>query len=456
MSSSSSSRRPGDDTFTGAADNTIVLPGNSSAARVRPHAMTFITLVSGSSPKVSVRLRPGVPVPTFSIGTGAQWQVMAPGVAPLHFFLCFDGESLFASSALGAPPVMLGEVSLSSRWSKVVAPCDLSFGEARLFVERKMVPKPLRALAPEVEPGSEPNPLAGFGGEPGPGRRFSSSTLPMAQPTSPPSIAPATSGDDNHALAARVGRPARRPKVEAPPARLDRDATVPLAALSPLVPTGAMLAAHFNETIVKPIVLVPPPAQAAQRTPPPPASTSLDEASAVIGRAPDAMEDAPASMALPGSSCDTAPGLTGNSPSVVDAPGRAQPQVRRTLLLGVAFALACTMLSLTVTMKRRAAAAAQVVRPAVASPLPSASSSARAAVAPAPSATPPEGSPSPPADATPGDRTLERRAADAVALGSFGEAARLYDRLAQEAEGPRADVFRAASRIAQRKQGRPP
>jgi hypothetical protein len=65
--------------------------------------------------------------------------------------------------------------------------------------------------------------------------------------------------------------------------------------------------------------------------------------------------------------------------------------------------------------------------------------------------------PSPEAVAA-GARSLERRAADAVALGAYGDAAVLYDRLAELAEGAKGDasLFREAARIARRKQRRQP
>jgi hypothetical protein len=77
----------------------------------------------------------GAPVRPFGVGSAGEWRVDALGVAPVHFFLCFDGNALFAASAPGVEPARLDGSPLATRWVELPDRCVLTCGEARLIVQ---------------------------------------------------------------------------------------------------------------------------------------------------------------------------------------------------------------------------------------------------------------------------------------------------------------------------------
>jgi hypothetical protein len=94
----------------------------------RPDEVT-LTLTAGRSNEATLTLRMGVPVEAFSVGSNAQWSISGPGVAPLHFFLSFDGRNVLAAAAIGSPPVMIGPTRLAAEWTSLPPTCEIQFGE---------------------------------------------------------------------------------------------------------------------------------------------------------------------------------------------------------------------------------------------------------------------------------------------------------------------------------------
>jgi len=76
----------------------------------------------------------GSPVAPFSVGSGGDWCVTADGVEAQHFYLCFDGQTLFAASARGGPMSALFGKRLSASWSELPDGCVLTFGAASIAV----------------------------------------------------------------------------------------------------------------------------------------------------------------------------------------------------------------------------------------------------------------------------------------------------------------------------------
>jgi hypothetical protein len=96
----------------------------------------------------------------FSVGTRADWIVSADAVAPIHFFVHFDGNRLYVAAASGAEPPSVDGRAIALHWSPLTEASELCFGAARIRIvletlERKVgiaAPSLTSTLALEVAP----------------------------------------------------------------------------------------------------------------------------------------------------------------------------------------------------------------------------------------------------------------------------------------------------------------
>ncbi len=93
-----------------------------------------IAVTRGFSPRPSCTFKRGEVVRDFSVGSQADWLVMAPDVAGVHLRLAFDGRTLRAASVSPDAPVYLGSERLDERGRPISAPAVLRFGQAELAV----------------------------------------------------------------------------------------------------------------------------------------------------------------------------------------------------------------------------------------------------------------------------------------------------------------------------------
>jgi len=108
-----------------------------------------VAVVLGSASPSSLTLFRGVIVQPISLGTAGDWRIEAPGVAPVHGALCFDGSALhvWSDPEAGAPITVNGEV-IPAQWTPVAFPAVMSFGEARIVVRG---PRPKRSEVPRSD-----------------------------------------------------------------------------------------------------------------------------------------------------------------------------------------------------------------------------------------------------------------------------------------------------------------
>jgi len=309
----------------------------------------------------------GIPVQPFSVGCEAQWSVEAENVSPEHLFLCFDGETLFASAPEGVPVPLVAGRPLGVEWAPLVGSCELSFGRAKLSFITQVV----RESAP-------PPPAA-----------------PRA-PTSNRPAAPASWSDDERTVVKSVSPlpPHDRPTQTAPtvPHGLRRAALAPRNDTES--PTG-------NSTTAD---RVPADAQV-------PVVHTLSSSVSGITHSPNVSSEAAAER-------------TGPLKAVL-AGWRGMPTVRRALLGAAAAVLMVALLS-RVHARRLSGqqATSTTVQTAQAAALPK-----NGAPLPSSSASTP-GTFAAHASAESGGAHLQRDAVNAFAQGNFDDAARAYASLA--------------------------
>jgi hypothetical protein len=108
----------------------------------------LLRLEAGTSDSPSRRFHAGRPVPAFTIGTGADWRIDAPGVAPIHAYLKFDGHALSVATADPDDPVLVDGRPVPETWLALAAPCTLAMGGARLAIDSRISSEFPAALPP--------------------------------------------------------------------------------------------------------------------------------------------------------------------------------------------------------------------------------------------------------------------------------------------------------------------
>jgi lysophospholipase L1-like esterase len=104
-----------------------------------------VTVVRGHADEDRLVFEKGKPPCRTSVGSSGDWVISGPGVLPLHLWLKFDGERLFA--ARGEAAVLLRGTELGEEWTVVEDEEELRFGFARLRIDHEVEPA---AAAPPV------------------------------------------------------------------------------------------------------------------------------------------------------------------------------------------------------------------------------------------------------------------------------------------------------------------
>ncbi len=414
-----------------------------------------LRLMAGESSDCALVLRAGLPVAPISVGLGARWRIDARGVAPLHFFICFDGDELFAAAALGVPKVMVGTKRLPTRWVRLPSTGDIAFGEARILICAASASSQSVALdATRPRPGGLEATVATVATD---FRSFASEETDEAMTLValvPDAIRASASEDeeDCHARAddvhAYVGPNARTPDDA-------WEGVTPVSGSEGYTFTslGDDPPDHSDVTMINPLADVlraslPPPIAAKDAAPEPAAAPSEPTEPQVVPSPPSPP------LAL--------------GPKSASLPARwSRVSIARKACV-VALPVALIAAAAALLPPRGVKAAPPTQSHAKALPLPSAHAGATAAKPNGRAEVPASAAPSGYAveeaaarlrarnDSTANGKTLARRATDAVSAGAFVEAGFLYDRLASGSPGPEGDVYREGARIARRKGLRAP
>jgi hypothetical protein len=363
-----------------------------------------------ASPPVRV-FRAGAAEGPLGVGVEGDWVVRAQGVLPVHAFLFFDGETLFAASADRGKPAEIAGSPIGLEWTPVEAGEEILFGGARLEVRlggaqaAKRAPAPVRApVTPAAPPVAPSGPVA--------------AVIPAGPRFGPPPGAVA------------AGPP---PAVSAPVA----------SAPMPSVPTRPALPEPEpgGDTRVLPIEQMLRQQRAAQAAAPPPAS------------APAVSFGAPPSRAVPA----PPPSWSGAAPLAPTAPKPAAEPVSA-VRKAVYVLMPVAMLSFAYVMffdeepaprpKGKPAASASA-KPAASAAASASGAASGAAPEPAPGPDVATGVLAPPPPAVSavakGERTPDRKAVDAVASGNYADALAVYKELA--AAHPEVPAYAEAVRI---------
>ena len=97
-----------------------------------------VTVVRGHTERVTMTFERGEASPPLSVGSRGEWQVSGPGVMPIHLWLSFDGQRLFAAS--GEAAAHLRGRPLSNEYSPLDDGAELRFGFALLRVSHGAPP----------------------------------------------------------------------------------------------------------------------------------------------------------------------------------------------------------------------------------------------------------------------------------------------------------------------------
>lgn len=117
-----------------------------------------ITVRAGAAEPVAMELPPGQSVGPLSVGRGGTWRVVAPGVLEEHAFLYFNGTELFLQSANPESPVTVNGAPIPGDWTPVYAPCEIALGGARLWFGPPHQPQ--RSRPPPVPSKPPPAPVS--------------------------------------------------------------------------------------------------------------------------------------------------------------------------------------------------------------------------------------------------------------------------------------------------------
>jgi hypothetical protein len=99
-----------------------------------PNLQTVLTLTGGVSPLPQSVFVWGTASRAFSVGTHGDWAINAPGVAPVHFFLRFDGKMLHIAGGPSGAPLSVSGVVVDQTWRPLPVFSLVAFGGAQLRV----------------------------------------------------------------------------------------------------------------------------------------------------------------------------------------------------------------------------------------------------------------------------------------------------------------------------------
>jgi hypothetical protein len=119
-----------------------------------PNLQTLLTLTGGVSPVSQSFFVWGTPSRAFSVGTHGDWVINAPGVAPVHFFLRFDGKMLHLAGGPAGAPLSVSGVVVDQTWRPLPVFSVVVFGAAQLRVTcEPAAPRP--ASSPPAAPAGQ-------------------------------------------------------------------------------------------------------------------------------------------------------------------------------------------------------------------------------------------------------------------------------------------------------------
>lgn len=449
-----------------------------------------LELVSGNSDQPIVRLRPGEPMDPLSMGRLGYWRILARGVADVHAFVYFDGEGVFVASADPSQPAYINRTPVGGEWTEILPPCEIRFGEAVISF-RGRAPSQLAVSHGASQGGNwqavaemDFDDVTATGPRPeGRPQRIQKPQIDLPEDDAEPTrVAP-----DGSQPAQRKRR--RKPKIRVPS---PEEATL-------IRPLDELESSNWNAPAAAPAQQWAPPAQYppdARPLTPPPGVAPYQQQVQLIGQPIQPMPAPPpgvAPMAAPMSPGFVPPGVgpqPGWAPGPVPPPqsaietqlvkaqspsrlppallpyvnkaveawkGSSVPQKLILVLLPLAFAAIFVVFTdeepkRTGTKPKGSASAAVIASapPTASSPLTASAvpvSPPTASVAAAQTTAPPA-STSKPAGTSTGKappKTIERQAADAVIAGSYNEAIKLYEQLANE--HPDQPVYKESIRI---------
>jgi hypothetical protein len=363
-----------------------------------------------------------------SVGMQADWVIVADGVSPVHFYVAFDGNQVFLTPASPRETVLVGGLPIGAGWTAAAIPAELRFAGARVVLE----------AAPQAV--DLPAPMSAM-----------------------------TTMSDNGALFQEARRvlelelAAAANKPPAPFANIPLDGTREYPSGAPEAPVDRRYEATLS------VVRSPGPGISFE-TPRQVTKTAYGGIEVVPSLQPPG---APHGIPSPPPTLSNLSDLSDQAPSTLDGelvrpPGpwrRASGATKASLIL-LPLAVVSGVYLYGVRQAQMAAPTLSAATPAPSRPappttaaLPPVTTPASLSAAPPASALPlqaprrPSASPAKASlPAKPGGKTAERAALDAVAEGSFADAAKAYDDLA--AQRPEDPDFREASRVLREKAAR--
>jgi hypothetical protein len=93
-----------------------------------------VRLVDGQGQEPMRAFTPGTPVGPFSVGSQAEWALSSPTTAPLHAYLYYDGTALFVAAAQGEVATTVNGSDVGTDWTPVAAPGEIRMGGVWLSV----------------------------------------------------------------------------------------------------------------------------------------------------------------------------------------------------------------------------------------------------------------------------------------------------------------------------------
>ncbi len=91
-----------------------------------------IDLITGTADQRSVGLQAGVVIEPFALGTTGAWRIASPGMAGIHAYLYFDGQTAFIAAASPKFTTVASGKRVGTQWMALTAPSTITLGSARL------------------------------------------------------------------------------------------------------------------------------------------------------------------------------------------------------------------------------------------------------------------------------------------------------------------------------------
>ena len=419
-----------------------------------------IEVRAGIANQPAVGFTPNEPVEPFTVGRGGSWEVNAPGVADIHAYLYFDGETVFVSSANPQDPAWVNGQPVGADWQPVESGSEIMMGGASLWVVADLprVPSPDPGVAPirQRRPKKPPvpvqdeatvmRPVQGPGSVPGP-----APLPPRAKPAKPKlkirQSARENLTSDEEATRFAPIEAGKAPEPPAPPSAVPAGFAPPGVAGSVSTELPPM-----SQPVVAPPAPWQPPGVTAGPMPP---STAQPMPGPSGPPPPSALFGGQAPAPPPGATVTTQTKGKKKPLDVIKESWKTSSIPQKAILLMMPLAFVAMFVIFQDNEQETEAANPPRAAASVAASSPVATATADVPDAPAepvvenaPDAGTTEDAPSSD-DTKPklakGEKTLQREAADALASGSNTKALELYEKLAKE--NPGNETYAEAVRI---------